>query len=190
LFTLAHANAIADFDAFVAQTQSGRARFEQEVFDARGKSTQKSGGAFSFVRPGKFRWQYEKPAQLIVGDGAKVSIFDSDLNQVTVRKLEQAFSATPAALLSGKGDIAAAFTLVAAGESEGLRWLDAIPRNKDAGIEKIRMGFAGGQLAAMELTDAFANRTRLKFSKFEKNPKLDSKEFVFVPPPGADVVGP
>jgi outer membrane lipoprotein carrier protein len=182
------ANAIADFQAFTASTQTGRANFEQTVLDAKGKQTQKTNGTLVFSRPGKFRWTYEKPAQLIVGDGKKVSFFDQDLNQVTVRKFEQAFSSTPAALLSGKGDIDNAFTLVAAGESEGMSWLDALPRQKDAGIEKIRVGFSNGQLSAMELNDAFGNRTRISFTKFERNPKIDAKEFVFTPPKGVDIV--
>lgn len=186
---LAHANAIADFQAFTSSTQAGRTSFEQVVFDAKGKVTQRTNGTLTFVRPGKFRFHYEKPAQVIVGDGKKVSFFDQDLNQVTVKKFEQAFSSTPAALLAGKGDIEKAFTLVASGEADGLSWLDAEPRQKDAGIEKFRIGFTKGQLAAMELNDAFGNRTRLNFSKFERNPKLDSKEFVFVPPKGADVIG-
>ncbi len=184
-----YANAISDFQSFVSTVQSGRANFEQTLFDAKGKQTQKTGGTLIFTRPGKFRWTYEKPAQLIVGDGKKVSFFDQDLNQVTVRKLEQAFSSTPAALLSGKGDIDKAFTLVAAGDAEGIDWLDALPRQKDAGIEKIRMGFVKGQLAAMELNDAFGNRTRITFTKFERNPKIDAKEYMFTPPKGADVVG-
>ena len=184
------ANALADFDKFIAQTQSGRASFEQTVTDVRGKVTQKSSGQFSFVRPGKFRWSYEKPAQLIVGDAGRVTFFDPDLNQVTIRKLEQAFSSTPAALLSGKNDIATAFTLVAQPDTENMAWLEAIPRSKDAGIEKVRMGFSKGELAAMELTDAFNNRTRLQFSRFEKNPKLPTSEFAFTPPKGADVIGP
>ena len=183
------ANAIAEFQSFTSSTQSGRASFEQSVFDAKGKQIQRTKGTLSFVRPGKFRFQYEKPAQVIVGDGKKVSFFDQDLNQVTVKKFEQAFSSTPAAFLAGKGDIEKAFTLVASGEAEGLSWLDAEPRQKDAGIEKFRLGFSKGQLAAMELNDAFGNRTRLNFSKFERNPKIDNKEFVFVPPKGADVIG-
>ena len=186
---LANANALNDFEAFIASTQSGRANFEQTVFDPKGKVSQKNSGTLQFTRPGKFRWVYAKPAQVIVGDGKKVSFFDQDLNQVTVRKLEQAFSSTPAALLAGKGAIDSAFTLVASGEAEGMQWLDALPRQKDAGIEKIRMGFAGGNLAAMELQDAFGNRTRLSFSKFERNPKVDARDYVFTPPKGADIIG-
>lgn len=186
----ASANAIADFQAFVSSVQSGRAVFEQTVFDVKGKVMQKNSGTLLFTRPGKFRWVYAKPAQTIVGDGKKISFFDQDLNQVTVRKIEQAFSSTPAALLAGKGEIDTAFTLVASGEIDGMRWLDAIPRQKDeAGISKIRIGFANGQLGAMELNDAFGNRTRLTFSKFERNSKIDAREYVFVPPKGADIIG-
>ena len=187
--TPAYANAISDFQSFVSNVQSGRAIFEQSVFDAKGKQTQKTSGTLTFKRPGKFRWVYEKPAQIIVGDGSKVSFYDQDLNQVTVKKLGQAFSSTPAALLSGKGDIDKAFTLVASAESEGIEWLDALPRQKDEGIEKFRVGFVKSQLAAMELNDAFGNRTRITFTKFERNPRIDTKEFIFIPPKGADVIG-
>ena len=185
----AHANAISDFQSFVSNVQSGRANFDQSVFDAKGKQSQKTRGTLTFTRPGKFRWVYEKPAQIIVGDGSKVSFYDQDLNQVTVKKLGQAFSSTPAALLSGKGEIDKAFTLVSSGASEGIDWLDALPRQKDEGIEKFRVGFNKSQLAAMELNDAFGNRTRITFTNFERNPKIDAKEYMFLPPKGADVVG-
>jgi outer membrane lipoprotein carrier protein len=187
------ANAITDFQSFVSTVQSGRAKFEQTVFDAKDKPMQKSNGTLVFTRPGKFRFTYEKPAQLIVGDGKKVSFFDQDLNQVTIKKLDQAFSGTPAALLAGKGEIDKAFTLVSSGQTDdpggSIEWLDALPRQKDAGIDKMRVGFRNGDLAVMELNDAFGNRTRLTFTKFERNPKIDPKEYAFVPPKGADIIG-
>jgi outer membrane lipoprotein carrier protein len=185
---VAHAAAIDDFRTFLSSTQSARADFSQTVFDARGKVTQEAQGKLVFARPGKFRWQYEKPAQIIVGDGAKVWFFDQDLNQVTIRKLEKAFSSTPAALLAGKAEVDAAFVLVAGGEGDGMEWVIAEPKSKDAGIEKVRLGFAKNQLSAMELIDAFGNRTRITFAKFERNAKIDAKEFTFTPPKGADVV--
>ena len=184
----AFASAISDFQSFTSSTQSGRANFEQLIIDAKGKITQRTNGTLTFVRPGKFRFQYEKPVQVIVGDGKKVSFFDQDLNQVTIRKVEKAFAATPAALLAGKADVEAAFTLVAGGESESMDWVIAEPKSKEAGIEKVRLGFVKNQLGAMELFDAFGNRTRLTFTKLERNAKLDPKEFTFVPPKGADVV--
>lgn len=183
-----HANALTDFRAFINGTQSARADFSQSVFDNKNKLTQEIKGTLEFSRPGKFRWQYLKPAQLIVGDGTQVWFFDEDLNQVTIRKIEKTFSSTPAALLAGKEDIETAFTLIDAGEHEGFAWLNAEPKQKDAGIEKIRLGFARNQLVAMELFDTFGNRTRLNFSKFEHNPVIDAKQYRFTPPKGADVI--
>jgi outer membrane lipoprotein carrier protein len=182
-------NAIDSFRAFVQTTQTGRAEFTQVMTDNRGKVGAASTGVLQFQRPGKFRWVYQKPAQVIVGDGKKVWFFDQDLNQVTVRKLEAAFSSTPAALLAGRAEIDAAFTLVAAGESESMNWLAAEPKQRDAGIEKIRIGFTGTELKVMELFDAFGNKTRITLSKLERNPRIDAAQFGFVPPKGADVVG-
>ncbi|MBL8512223.1 MAG: outer membrane lipoprotein chaperone LolA [Betaproteobacteria bacterium] len=184
----AHADALADFRGFINGTQSARADFSQTVFDNKNNITQEAKGTLVFTRPGKFRWQYLKPAQLIVGDGSQVWFFDEDLNQVTIRKIEKTFSSTPAALLAGKRDIEAAFTLIDGGQQDGLAWLNAEPKQKDAGIEKIRLGFANNQLTAMELLDAFGNRTRLTFSKFERNPTIDAKQYRFTPPKGADVI--
>ncbi|MEI6738383.1 MAG: outer membrane lipoprotein chaperone LolA [Pseudomonadota bacterium] len=181
--------AIDQFRAFVQSTQTARADFTQIVTDVKGKVSAPSKGVLQFQRPGKFRWVYEKPAQVIVGDGKKVWLFDQDLNQVTIRKLDAAFSSTPAALLAGRAEIDAAFTLIAGGQSEELQWVNAEPKQKDAGIEKIRMGFFGSDLRVMELTDAFGNKTRIALDKLERNAKIDAKAFTFTPPRGADVVG-
>ena len=185
----AQTSAIEQFRAFVQSTQSARADFTQTTTDAKGKVGKPQTGNVQFQRPGKFRWVVDKPAQTIVGDGKKVWLFDQDLNQVTIRKIEAAFSSTPAALLAGRAEVEAAFTLVAGGQSEDLSWVNAEPKQKDAGIEKIRMGFAGNDLRVMELADAFGNKTRITLTKLEKNPKLEAKVFTFVPPKGADVVG-
>lgn len=188
--THAAAGSIERFHAFVRGTQSARADFRQHVEDRNGKLVQDSRGSFAFQRPGRFRWKFEKPyEQLIVGDGEKIWVYDIDLNQVTVRKLTTALGATPAALISGSADIEQAFVLADAGERDGLEWLDAKPRERDAGFEKIRMGFSAEGIEAMELVDQFGQRTTLKFSNFERNPKLDPDTFRFVPPKGADLLG-
>ncbi len=183
------AGAVEQFRAFVQSTQSARADFSQSVTDAKGKTSATSKGVLQFQRPGKFRWVYEKPAQVIVGDGKNVWLYDQDLNQVTVRKLDAAFSSTPAALLAGRAEVEAAFILVAGGQSEQLDWVNAEPKQKDAGIEKIRMGFANNNLQVMELFDAFGNKTRIVLGNFVRNAKIDAREFTFITPKGADVVG-
>lgn len=178
------------YKEFLNGTQSARAAFEQKVFDRNGKLVQETKGNFVFQRPGRFRWVYDKPAdQVIVGDGTRVWIYDRQLNQVTVRKLTAALGSTPAALLAGSKEIQAAFALSDAGEKDGLEWMDARPREREAGFERVRMGFGKDGLQAMELTDNFGQTTHLRFSKLERNPQVNPNEFRFDPPKGADVLG-
>jgi outer membrane lipoprotein carrier protein len=185
----AFANALDDFLAFNAATRSATARFEQQVFDQKGRSVDQSTGTFAFARPGKFRWTYDKPVrQVLVGDGSKLWIHDADLNQVTVKRIDKAMSSTPAALLAGKDDITAVFTLKDAGEKDGLGWVEAIPKEKDSGFESVRIGLKGRTLAAMELVDSLGGRTRLAFTDLKPNPALPPDTFKFTPPKGADVM--
>lgn len=186
----AHASGIERFKAYLRTTQSARATFEQKVYGRDHKLTQQSSGSFVFLRPGRFRWEYRKPSeQLIVGDGQRVWIYDRELNQVTVRKLTKALGSTPAALLAGSSDIEAAFELADAGERDGLEWLEARPREREAGFDRIRIGLGSAGVQAMELTDNFGQTTELRFSGLVRNPKVDLAEFRFEPPAGADVLG-
>jgi outer membrane lipoprotein carrier protein len=70
-----------------------------------------------------------------------------------------------------------------------LQWLDAKPKEKDAGFERIRMGFGSTGIDAMELVDQFGQTTKLRFTNVERNPKLDPATFRFTPPKGADLLG-
>ena len=195
LFALAFASAaqadsIERFKTFLRSNQSARADFEQKVYGRGGKLTQEARGSFVFQRPGKFRWTYAKPVdQLIVGDGERVWIYDRDLNQVTVRRLSKALGSTPAALLAGSSDVEAAFQLKDAGNRDGLEWLEAIPKEREAGFERIKIGLSAAGVEAMELIDNFGNTTQLRFRNLQRNPKIDPAEFRFAPPPGADVLG-
>ena len=186
----AQADSLERFKSFVRDTRSARAEFVQQVRDRNGKVTQESKGSFVFQRPGLFRWVYAKPVdQVIVGDGERVWIHDRDLNQVTVRKLSRALGSTPAALLAGSADIEKAFELSDAGAKDGIEWLEAKPREREAGFERVRMGFDSHGLRAMELADHFGQTTLLRFSNLQRNPKVDKSEFRFEPPKGADVLG-
>lgn len=181
------ADAIPKFQQFLAGTPAGSATFEQRVFERGDKLIQQSTGQFMFSRPGKFRWTYDKPKQVIVGDGEKVWIYDADLQQVTTRKLGNALSSTPAALLTGGTEVSKLFTLKEEGARDGVEWMEAKPRQSDTGFERIRIGFRGDALAGMELFDHFGNRTVLVFSALKRGAQ-DAAQFRFVPPKGADVI--
>jgi len=187
----AHAGAIERLKTFIAATHSAQAEFTQEVLDQNGKRIQSASGVMQFQRPGKFRWTYRKPyEQIIVGDGEKFWLYDVDLNQVTVKKLDAALGSSPAALLSGSNEIERGFTLKESGNQDGLDWLQAISKTQDSGFEKILMAFnAQAELVIMELNDAFGHKTVLRFSAMQRNPKLSAQQFQFTPPKGADVLG-
>lgn len=175
---------------FLDTTKTLRADFAQIVVAKNGRKPQQSTGVMMFARPGKFRWQIEKPySQLLVGDGEKVWIYDPELRQVTVRKVGAALGGTPAALLAGDNTLEKNFTLREGGESEGYEWVEAVPKAPDSGFEKVRLGFAGNELKAMELFDNFGQTTSLLFAKLERNPQLAPALFRFTPPAGADVIG-
>ncbi len=186
----AGASSLERFSEFISETLTARGEFEQKIFDHNLKLLQESRGVLAFSRPGRFRWSYVKPyAQLIVGDGARIWIYDEDLKQVTVKKLDLALGSTPAALLAGNNEAMQAFRLSDKGTRDGLEWLEALPRDKEGNFEKIRMGFGSSGLEVMELVDSFGQTTVLRFASLERNPKLDPGLFRFSPPRGADVIG-
>jgi outer membrane lipoprotein carrier protein len=183
------ASGLDDFLAFNAATRTATARFDQQVLDRDGQVVERASGTFAFARPGKFRWTYDKPhKQVLVGDGAKLWIHDPDLNQVTVKRIDKAISSTPAALLAGKDDITALFTLRDAGTADGLSWVEATPKAQDTGFERVRLGLQGRALAAMELHDQLGGRTTLRFSDLKPNATVSADAFKFTPPAGADVI--
>jgi outer membrane lipoprotein carrier protein len=185
----AAAGGVDRLHAFIERTLSARGEFTQQVTDRSGKPGEQSDGALQFQRPGRFRWEYKRPyKQLLVGDGAKLWMYDSDLNQVTVKTQRDALGATPASLLAGSNDIDRDFALSDGGTKDGLEWLVATPKDPDSTISRIRMGFRKDLPAAMELTDTFGQVTSIRFAKLESNPRLDGEQFKFTPPAGADVI--
>lgn len=183
------ASGVDALKALLERTTTARAHFAQMILDRNLKMLQQATGTMQFSRPGRFRWEYDKPyEQVIVGDGSRLWIYDKDLNQVTVRKLDRALGASPAALLAGSNEIEKNYTLTGLGNQEGLDWLEAVPKARDTAFEKIRLGFGKSGLEAMELRDQFGQVTVIKFSTIERNPRLAPEAFRFTPPKGADVI--
>ena len=186
--TAAHADALDTLKEFARDVKSGKATFSQTVTSPDGSKKKTASGQFEFLRPNRFRFVYAKPyEQQIVADGQKVWLYDLDLNQVTVRPMSQALGATPAALLAG-GSIDKDFELKAEPVRDGLEWVLATPRQGDGSIKSLRVGFKGKALAAMEILDAFGQRSLLQFSDVQSNARVADDAFRFTPPAGADVI--
>lgn len=195
----AHANGLAALEAFLRETNSARADFTQIVTSplraGEAKPRQKtSQGRFVFQRPDRFRFDYLKPfEQVIVADGQQLWLHDVDLNQVTVRPQKDALGSTPAAIIASSADLSAlrkTFDLSAAAPADGLQWVEAVPRQRDGQLRRVRLGFSGTQLAALEIEDGLGQQSALRFHQWQSSPALRGDEFRFEPPPGADVIRP
>ena len=189
---LARADAVDTLKDFIRDVKTGRAQFTQTVTSPDGAKKKASSGSFEFARPNHFRFAYSKPfEQLIVADGQKVWIFDADLNQASSRKFSSALGATPAALLAG-GSLDKDFDLapvsVNDAAKDGLAWVQSTPKLKEGAFKSVRVGFRGKDLAAVEIIDAFDQRSLLQFSQFVAGVKFPDDTFRFTPPAGADVI--
>src|SRR5262245_7508470 len=69
-------------EQFLNGLQGLQAQFQQRLADRAGQVTDLSSGVLAISRPNRFRWDYSEPyKQVIVCDGAKIWLYDSDLEQ-------------------------------------------------------------------------------------------------------------
>ncbi|GBF30318.1 outer-membrane lipoprotein carrier protein [bacterium MnTg04] len=177
-------------DAYLTGVTTMRARFRQILLDENQQIVQNAGGTLVLKRPGQFRWDYHDPyEQLILSDGTHLWLYDPDLDQVTVKSLDDSLASTPAMLLSGDAAMTDGFKLTEAGQYGEVFWMTLVPRNQETDFRKISLGFVDGQLQLMELEDSLDQLTRILLQEVERNPVLADDTFSFVPPAGSDVIG-
>jgi outer membrane lipoprotein carrier protein len=192
-------------DTYLDNLKTLRATFLQTLADSQGREIDRSTGTLIVARPGKFSWEIHPQAtntgatnatanksgagQLMVSDGRNLWFLDRDLEQVTVKPVDAALSATPAMLLSGTVDVRKNFTLSAAGPRDGLDWVLVEPHGADADFRDALFGFAGGELKRMILEDKLGQTATISFDKIERNGPVTAQETSFTPPKGADVIG-
>jgi outer membrane lipoprotein-sorting protein len=104
-----------------------------------GQVVERASGTLSLSRPDRFRWDYRQPyLQTIVADGERLWLYDSDLEQVTVRALEAGLGSTPAMLLSGSGQVGDAFTALALEREGEWTWARLRPEAGELGLRPRR----------------------------------------------------
>jgi outer membrane lipoprotein carrier protein len=180
-------------ERFTQTTRSLSARFLQTVLDENDVLVQRSTGSLSMRKPGRFRWDYYEPYdQQIVSDGEHLWIYDVDLEQVTVKPLDEALGAAPAMLLSSDRPIEEQFEVEELGRLPGggeLLWVELRPKASDIDYSRVYLGLDVETLRQMELRDKFGQRTRIVFEDVRINPDIPPERFEFEPPPGVDVIG-
>ncbi len=178
--------------SYLSQIKKLQTDFKQISYDRQGRPAETSTGKFYLSRPGRFRWDYQKPyIQEIVAKDNQVWFYDADLEQVTIKNLDDSLGATPALLLTGDIDVDKTFQQLDIGIEGDIHWLKLTPRDENSGFKYVLMGMKTGQLAAMELNDNFGQLTRIYFENTKINPDdINDEIFTFIIPEGVDVFGP
>lgn len=179
---------VMQLQVFLKVAKSLSADFKQVSINEAGNPTQTSTGVFYLQRPGKFRWDYQKPfQQQIVSNSGKVWFYDTDLEQVTVKKVDESLGSTPALLLSGQVSLEDNYIIENQGKDGDMQWVKLLPKSKDSSFKYVLIGLSKGTLAGMELNDNFGQLTRIYFTHVIVNAPLKQTLFEFKPPKGADV---
>ena len=179
-------DAVARVDAYLGSLKTLGAHFLQVVRDKDGQITDRASGTLSIARPNRFRWDYREPySQTIVADGRKLWLYDPDLDQVTVRSLEQGLGATPAMLLSGAGKVGDAFK--SAGDRAHGR-LDLVPARAEAARARISNASASrstprANSPRWNCRTSSARRPRSSSATVKRGTVVDESLFDFQPPP-------
>lgn len=194
-------------DSYLDNLKTLRTTFLQTLADPHGREIDRASGTLIVQRPGKFSWDiHPQPVvgtdgaagsnagaggagQLMVCDGVNLWFYDRDLQQVTVKPVDAALSATPAMLLSGAVDVRKSFAISSAGQREGLDWVLVEPNGAQADFRSALFGFEHGELRRMILEDKLDQTATIIFQKIERNVPVSAAEVSFKPPAGADVIG-
>ena len=195
-------------DKYLDNLRTLRTSFVQTLADPHGREIDRASGTLIVQRPGKFSWDIHPqpvagsaaaanptPAggggagQLMVCDGVNLWFYDRDLQQVTVKAVDAALSATPAMLLSGAVDVRKSFAISPVGVREGLDWVLVEPNGTQADFRRALFGFEHGDLQRMILEDKLDQTATIIFQKIERNGPVRTAEVSFTPPVGVDVIG-
>nr|WP_110688056.1 outer membrane lipoprotein chaperone LolA [Salinicola aestuarinus] len=169
--------------------ESYSADFEQQILDASGSSLQDTSGHMWLSRPGHFRWAVNEPyRQLVISDGREVTLYDPDLEQVTIQPLDERVTHTPALLLSGSASELSQNYEVSRQQQGASETFTLEPKANDTLFEQLKLTFFSESLDTLQMTDSTGQRTAIDFDNAETNVDIDPAQFQFEIPEGADVI--
>lgn len=163
-----------------------------EVIKAGPREVSRTEGTMALLRPGRFRWETQKPLeQLVVADGKKLWIYDVDLEQVTVKKQGNTLGGTPALFLSSSNDMVSKdFNVIKMNpEKTGqVSSYELHAKSPKDNYQRVLLSFTADRLSSIDFFDQLGQHTTLQLSQVQNNPVLPLHLFLFKPPKGVDVV--
>lgn len=166
-----------------------KADFTQSMKDKNAAGIQESSGKLIILRPDRFRWEVNQPTkQLIIANNSKVWIYDPDLEQVTIRHINQEMGDSPARLLSHPENLEKDFVVkITKKNAENISFL-LIPRDENSLLMSIQLGFKNDHIQYMVLQDRIGHTTMVEFYNVQLNSPVINSLFVLKIPKQVDVI--
>jgi outer membrane lipoprotein carrier protein len=150
-------------------------------------------GEVYFKKPGRMRWDYQKPVkQVIVSDGKNLWNYRPEDKQVVVSPMTNAFQGkVPSTFLAGIGNLKLDFQSRWAKEpSPGENYfLELTPRETQGSLEKLflQIDRKSFEILQAKIQDVMGNVTEINFSQIHFDKYLSDSLFTFTPPQGVEV---
>jgi outer membrane lipoprotein carrier protein len=185
--------------ATCSQVQDLTARFQQTATNRTLGQVQEASGLFFLKRPGKMRWEYQKPEpRLFVTDGKTLWVYSPADKQAVAQELTEALpSRLPLGFLAGDCQLSREFELSSVEHAgtraaAGVKLLDLKPKKPEAGIARLllEINLTHYTVEKTTLFDAYGNTTVIALSNLKLNPGVNDQQFQFTPPAGVTVLTP
>ena len=184
---------VEEVDAHYNHLSTLQANFT-EIYQGSGISREESGTLW-LKRPGKMRWNYQKPREkLFVSDGKTAWFYvpgEQQARKTPMKKLEDLRS--PLGYLLGKTKLQKEF--------KGLSFApDVPPQHADdvvlrgvpkflEGVNQVLMEIApGGRIVRLVVDGVDSSITEYRFDDQKENLEIADRQFQFTPPPGVQVI--
>lgn len=184
------ADAVKQLQDLLSSFQSIQASFSQTTLDNHGNFLQEVKGEMKAKKPGYFYWETKPPLeQLLITNGSTLWLYDPDLEQVTIKSLDQRLSSTPALILNGNvSEIGSEYDISSASIEENVWRFTLRPKDPESLFEGLSLTFKQGKLTEMFLEDGLGQKTSFVFQDVDLSTDLDSDLFTFEPPEGIDII--
>lgn len=166
----------ARVQAFYERTRDLEARFAQTYTYAGFGRRQVSSGKLRVKKPGKMRWDYERPSpKTIAVSGSRLVQYEPEENQAYVDDHFDASAMSAAvAFLLGKGELAREFDV----SLDGSGALLLRPREPDPRVDVIALTVGDdGEVKATRVVDGSGNVNEVRFSDVRRNVGLPDAAF-------------
>jgi len=179
---------------FYDATRDLHAHFDQTLESGIGRAKKASGEVW-LKKPGKMRWDYDKPEKkILVADGSTLWVYEQEDQQAFRQPMNSSTLPAQVSFLVGEGRLAQEFDAslveVAGVGGDGDLVVKLVPKTSSGNYRYLLFvaEAATGQVKETVIYDQQGGTNRLRFSGLAVNSKVDDAKFKFTPPAGVKIL--